>query len=302
MNLLTLSAIAVWLGPAFADDPPAEGLVYPEARRGDVIDTYHGTEVPDPYRWLEDPDSDETRAWVNAQVDLTRSHLDEIPRREVIKDRLEKLWNYERFSNPSKRGDRYFFRHNDGLQNHSVLYSSETLNGKVTEVLDPNKLSKDGTVSVGLTAFSEDGTLMAYGTSDGGSDWVTIHIRDVLSGRDLTESLQWVKFSGASWTHDNNGFFYSRNPEPKDKLESVNEHQKLYYHQIGTHQDKDKLIYQAPETPKVGFGGSVNDAGNTLFIYGWEGTDDKNTLYTLDLKDTLAEVVKVFDKRDASYE
>jgi prolyl oligopeptidase len=302
MNLLVLSAIAVWSSTAFAADSQPEGLVYPEARRGEIVDTYHGTEVSDPYRWLEDPDSEETRTWVDEQVTLTRSQLDDIPRRGVIKDRLEELWNYERFSSPSKHGNRYFFRHNDGLQNHSVLYTSGSLNGKGLEVLDPNTLSKDGTVSVALTALSDDGSLMAYGTSDGGSDWVTIHIRDVLSGRDLTESLQWIKFSDASWTHDNNGFFYSRYPEPKNKLESVNEHQKLYYHEIGTLQEKDKLIYQAPETPKVGFGGLVNDAGNTLFIYGWEGTDDKNTLYTLDLKDTLAEVVKVFDERDASYE
>ncbi|MBC8454858.1 MAG: S9 family peptidase [Deltaproteobacteria bacterium] len=302
MTLLILSAITAWSSIAFAADPVPEGLVYPQARRGEIVDTYHGTEVSDPYRWLEDPDSEETRTWVDEQVTLTRRWLDDIPRRSVIQDRLEKIWNYERFSSPSKHGNRYFFRRNDGLQNHSVLYTSTTLNGKPVEVLDPNTLSEDGTISVALTALSEDGALMAYGTSDGGSDWVTIHIRDVVSGIDLSDSLQWVKFSDASWTHDNNGFFYSRYPEPKDKLESVNEHQKLYFHQIGTPQEQDKLIYQAPETPKVGFGGEVNDAGNTLFIYGWEGTDDKNTLYSLDLKDPMAEVVKLFDERDASYQ
>ncbi len=229
-------SLALFLsGAALATEPEeAQERVYPEAERGDILDTYHGVDVADPYRWLEDPDSDQTRAWVDAQVALTTDHLQAIPRRDVISDRITQLWNYERFSSPSKKGDRYFFRHNNGLQNHSVLYTSDTLDSSPTLVLDPNTLSEDGTISVSMTALSEDGSLLAYGISDGGSDWTTIKIRDVLSGRDLTETLSWVKFSGASWTHDNNGFFYSRYPKPKDKLESVNEHQKLYYHQIGT--------------------------------------------------------------------
>ncbi|MEC9391576.1 MAG: prolyl oligopeptidase family serine peptidase [Myxococcota bacterium] len=304
MTHLLLSILLAASPAGWASDPaeaPAQRS-YPDARRGDVIDSYFGTDVPDPYRWMEEPDSPETREWVDAQVALTTEHLRGIPRREAIKERLTTLWNYERFSSPSKRGDRYFFWHNNGLQNHSVLYSSESLDGSATAVLDPNTLSDDGTVSVSMTAFSDDGALMAYGTSDGGSDWQTIHIRDVLSGRDLTETLKWVKFSGASWTHDNNGFFYSRYPEPEQKLESVNEHQKLYYHQIGTLQETDRLIYEEPESPKVGFSGSVNESGDTLFIYGWEGTDDRNTLYTLDLTDPDAEVVKLFPNRDASYE
>jgi len=303
MNTFHLALALSFATPAWATETETSpARVYPEAHRGDTVDDYHGTQVLDPYRWLEDPDSEATRAWVEGQVALTSEHIAEIPRREVIKERLTKLWNYERFSSPSKRGDRYFFRYNNGLQNHSVLYTSETLDGKATVVLDPNTLSKDGTVSVSLTALSEDGSLLAYGTSDGGSDWTTIHIRDTLSGRDLTETLKWVKFSGVSWTHDNNGFFYSRYPAPENKLESVNEHQKLYYHEIGTLQENDRLVHQAPETPKLGFSGSVNESGNTLFIYGWEGTDDRNTLYTLDLNDESAEVVKLFDARDASYE
>jgi len=290
-------------GTAAAADPTDsnEGYTYPEARRGEVVDTYHGVDVADPYRWLEDPDGTETRTWVDAQVALTTEFLASIPRRAVIAERLTKLWSYERFSSPSKRGDRYFFNHNSGTQDHSVLYTAESLDGQPSVVLDPNTLSKDGTVSVKLTSISEDGSLMAYGTSDGGSDWITVHIRDVLSGRDLTETLSWVKFSGASWTHDNNGFFYSRYPEPENKLESVNEHQKLYYHQIGTLQETDKLIYENPANPKMGFGGSVNEAGTTLFIYGWEGTDDKNTLHSLDLTNDSAEVVTLFGDKDASY-
>lgn len=290
-------------GPVLAQDtapaPPAR--TYPEARRGDVADTYHGTTVPDPYRWLEDPDSPETRTWVDGQVSLTEDFLSDIPRRKVLSERLASLWNFERFSSPSKHGDHYFFRHNTGTQDHSVLYTATSLDGQATEVLDPNTLSKDGTISVKLTSISEDGSLMAYGTSDGGSDWITMHIRDVMSGRDLTETLHWVKFSGASWTHDNNGFYYSRYPKPENKLESVNEHQKLYFHQIGTPQDQDTLIYENPQNPKMGYGGSVNEAGTTLFIYGWEGTDDKNTLHTLDLTQSDAAVVDVFAEKDASY-
>jgi prolyl oligopeptidase len=304
MMLVTRFLLSLALaGPALAQDtalaPPAR--IYPEARRGDVVDTYHGTTVPDPYRWLEDPDSPETRTWVDGQVSLTEDFLSDIPRRTVLSERLAKMWNFERFSSPSKRGDRYFFRHNTGTQDHSVLYTATSLDGAATEVLDPNTLSKDGTISVKLTSISEDGSLMAYGTSDGGSDWITMHIRDVMSGRNLTETLHWVKFSGASWTHDNNGFYYSRYPKPENKLESVNEHQKLYFHQIGTPQDQDTLIYENLQNPKMGYGGSVNEAGTTLFIYGWEGTDDKNTLHTLDLTQADAAVVDVFAEKDASY-
>ena len=291
---------------AWAEEPTEQEEVpltieYPEARMGDVVDTYHGVDVADPYRWLEDPNSEETRTWVDKQVALTSGWLHGIPRRAWVKERLQKLWNYERFSSPSKKGGRYFFRHNNGLQDHSVLYTSDRLDGPASLVLDPNTLSKDGTVSLGFTSLSEDGSLLAYGTSDGGSDWVTIHIRDVLSQRDLTETLEWVKFSGASWTHDNNGFFYSRYPAPDNKLESVNENQKLYYHQIGTPQEHDRLIYESPDRPKRGWGSSVSESGDTLFIYGWEGTGERNTLYTLDLRTENAEVVKLMDAFDASY-
>ena len=300
MSLVGLLALSL-LAPAHAEESESPTFTYPEARRGDVVDTYHGEEVADPYRWLEAPDSDETRAWVDGQVELTTAYLSEIPARASIKDRLEVLWNYERFSAPSKKGERYFFRHNDGLQDHSVLYTADSLDGAARPVLDPNTLSEDGTVSVRLTSLSEDGSLLAYGLSDGGSDWQTVYIRDVLSGRDLSDTLKWVKFSGASWTHDNNGFFYSRYPEPENKLESVNEHQKLYFHQMGTPQDQDRLIFENPENPKMGYGGYINEAGTTLYIYGWQGTDDRNTLYSLDLTNPSANVVKLFDEMDASY-
>jgi prolyl oligopeptidase len=300
MSLSGLIALS-FLGTAQAEDTEVPAFSYPEARRGDVVDTYHGVEVADPYRWLEAPDSEETRTWVDGQVALTTAFLSDIPARAEIRTRLEELWNYERFSAPSKKGSRYFFRHNNGLQDHSVLYTADSLSGAAQPVLDPNTLSEDGTIAVRMTSLSEDGSLLAYGLSDGGSDWQTVYIRDVLSGRDLSDTLKWVKFSGASWTHDNNGFFYSRYPEPENKLESVNEHQKLYFHQIGTPQDQDRLIFENPENPKMGYGGYINEAGTTLYIYGWQGTDDRNTLYALDLTNPEAKVVKLFDEMDASY-
>jgi len=301
--LLTTPAVADPVAtPADAAEvtTPA-GLDYPAARRGNVVEDYHGTAVADPYRWLEDPDGPETRTWVQAQVALTTGWLQEIPRRTVIRDRIEQLWNYERFGIPYKRGDRYFFSHNNGLQDHSVLYTVDELDGVPRVALDPNTLSDDGTVSAPIQSISEDGTMLAYGTSDGGSDWRTLRIKFIDSGRDMTESLHWVKFSSPTWTHDNNGFYYSRFPEPANPLEDLNENQRLYYHQIGTPQSKDTLIYQRPDNPKMGFGTSINDAGDTLFIYVSEGTDNKNRLYARDLRNPDGAIVKLFDTGDAAY-
>ena len=287
---------------ATADTPevPA-GLTYPQARRGRVVDTYHGQMVADPYRWLEDPKSPETRTWVDAQVTLTNGWLSEIPRRKDMRERIEALWSYERFGIPYKRGERYFFSHNTGKQDHSVLYTVDELDGQARVVLDPNELSKDGTVSVPIKSISEDGTMLAYGTSDGGSDWRTLHIRYIDSGRNMTETLHWVKFSRPTWTHDNNGFYYSRYPEPANPLEDVNENQKLYYHQIGTPQSKDILVYERPDNPKMGFGTAINDAGDTLFLYISEGTDNKNRLYHKRLDNPDAPFVTLFDEGDAAY-
>jgi prolyl oligopeptidase len=280
----------------------APGLTYPSARRGEVVEDYHGTAVPDPYRWMEDPDAPETREWINAEVALTSSWLDATPRRDGIRKRVEVLWNYERFGIPFKRGDRYFFQHNNGLQDHSILYVVDDLDDAEAQVvLDPNSLSKDGTVSAPIQSLSEDGSLMAYGTSDGGSDWRTIHIRNVLSGRDLTESLHWVKFSSATWTHDNNGFYYSRYPEPENPLESLNKNHKIYYHEIATPQESDRLVYERPDNPDMGFGTQINDAGDTLFISVSQGTDAKNRLYSKDLTQPEAPVVKLFDAFDGAY-
>ncbi len=190
----------------------AQTLQYPAARKSDVVDDYHGTRVPDPYRWLEDPDSPESRAWIEAENRLTAAYLAEIPARSTIRERLTKLWNYPKYGTPFRKGRRYFFFKNDGLQNQSVLYKQASLTADPETLLDPNLLSEDGTVALSTMAVSDDGRLLAYGTSASGSDWEEFRVRDVAQGRDLSDYLKWIKFSGASWTNDDAGFFYSRYP------------------------------------------------------------------------------------------
>ena len=277
-------------------------LVYPQARRSDQVDDYHGTKVADPYRWLEDTDSEETKAWIEAENKLTFSYLDKIPYRNAIRDRLSKLWNYERFNVPLQEGGRYFYQHNTGLQNQNVLLVAESLNAEPRVLLDPNTLSTDGTVALAGDAISEDGKLMAYGIAVSGSDWNEWHVRDVDTGKDLPDDLKWVKFSGASWSKDNKGFYYSRYDEPKGAaLRETNYFQKLYYHRLGTDQSEDKLIYERPDNKEMGFGGSVTDDGHYLVITVWQGTEPKNRLYYKDLTQPDAPVVKLLDDFDAQY-
>lgn len=277
-------------------------ITYPPARKSDQIDDYHGVKVADPYRWLEDLDSAETGAWVEAQNKLTFGFLSEIPARPKIKDRLTKLWNYERYGVPFKEGNNYFYARNSGLQNQAVLYTVTSLDGQPKMLLDPNTLSADGTVALSGTAVSEDGKHMAYGLSASGSDWQEWKVRDVESGKDLSDHIKWVKFSGASWTPDGKGFFYSRYDEPKgDALRGTNYFQKLYYHQLGTPQSEDILVYERPDQKDWLFGGGVTEDGRYLIISIYQGTDVKTRIYYKDLKAPDAPVVKLLDDFDASY-
>jgi prolyl oligopeptidase len=279
-------------------------LIYPKAKTVDQVDDYHGTKVADPYRWLEDTDSADTHAWVEAENKLTFGYLEQIPYRGAIRERLTKLWNYERFTAPAQQGGRYFYQHNSGLQNQNVLLVSESLNAEPRVLLDPNTLSADGTVALTGTAITDDGKLMAYGTAASGSDWQEWHVRDVDSGKDLPDVIKWVKFSGASWTKDGKGFFYSRYDEPKQDsatLRDANYFQKLYYHQMGTAQTDDKLIYERPDNKEMLFGGSVTDDGHYLVIHVSQGTSPKNRLYYKDLTLPDAPVVKLLDDFDAKY-
>jgi prolyl oligopeptidase len=276
---------------------------YPSSPKSDRFDDYHGTIVADPYRLLEDPDSEETKAWVEAQNKVTFGYLNEIPAREKVKQRLTKLWDYEKYSIPWKEGENYFYFKNDGLQNQSVLYTLESLDGEPKVLLDPNKLSEDGTVALSGLSISEDGKLLAYGLSSSGSDWQEWKVRDVETTEDLPDHLKWIKFSRASWTKDNQGFFYSRYDEPneKTKLEDVNYYQKLFYHKLGTSQTEDTLIYQRPDQKEWGFSGVVTEDGHYLVISISLGTDSKNLFFYKDLTNPNAEVVELIKEFEADY-
>jgi prolyl oligopeptidase len=281
-------------------------MTYPPARKSDQTDDYHGVKVADPYRWLEDLDSEETRQWVEAENKLTFGYLKETPAIEKIKARLTKLWNYERFGVPFKEGDRYFYTRNTGLQNQGVLYSVASLGDEPKLLLDPNTLSADGTVALSGLSVSHDGKWLAYSLSASGSDWQEWKVRDVETGKDTTDDLKWVKFSGASWSLDSKGFFYSRYDEPKeDSLKGTNYFQKLYYHQLGTPQTADRLIYERTDQKEWLFGGTMTDDGRYLIINISEGTDVKNRVYyqdfALSARDHDLPAVKLLDGFDATY-
>jgi len=279
------------------------GFDYPETKKIEQIDDYHGTKVSDPYRWLENDNSPETKAWVEEENKLTFSYLNQIPERAKIKARLTELWNYERYSAPSKQGKRYFYSKNDGLQNQSVYYVADSITDKGRVLLDPNKLSTDGTVALSGMAISDDGNLLAYGLSSAGSDWQEWHFRDITTGRDMTDVLKDIKFSGASWTKDGKGIFYSRFPAANDaeKLTRINYYQKLYYHRLGTPQSEDVLIYERPDDKEMGVGGGVTEDGKYLIISVTKGTAPTNMVFYKDLSKADSRVLPLVDKLEADY-
>ncbi|MGA8658613.1 MAG: prolyl oligopeptidase family serine peptidase [Chthoniobacterales bacterium] len=268
----------------------SEAPRYPDAKKEGGVDDYHGTKVADPYRWLEDPDSPETAAWVKAENQLTGAYLGKLPDKDYFKQELTKIWNFERYTPPSWEGHRYIFRKNSGLQNQSVIYTARNLNDNPTVVLDPNQLSADGTVAVTSIDVSDDGTLLAYGEAANGSDWTEIRVRDIETGRNLPEVVKWIKFSGPSWSKDSKGFFYSRYPEPdptKNQTFAQLRNQKVYYHRLGEPVDKDELIYERPEEPEWGLDATVSKSGRYAIFMISKGTDPKNQLYVKDLGDPL---------------
>jgi len=279
-------------------------LSYPVAKKVDQIDDYHGTKVADPYRWLEDANSAETKAWVDAENKVTQDWLAQIPQREAIRQRLTQLWNYERYSVPYKEGGRYFFSRNDGLQNQAVLYTMKSLSDTPRMLLDPNTLAADGTVALAGMAVSPDGKLLAYSTAASGSDWNEIRVRDVDSGKDLPDHIQWVKFSSTAWTKDGKGFFYSRYDAPKEatKLADVNYFQKLYYHKLGTTQDADVLVYDRPDEKEWGFHAQTTDDGRYLLIQATKGTARKYRVFYKDLSKPDSKVVPLIDNFEAGYD
>ena len=282
---------------------------YPAARPGDHTDDYFGTKVADPFRWMEDVDSAATKAWVGAENKVTFDFLAKIPQREAIRQRLLELFNYPRFSLPQKQGGRYFYTMNTGLQNQAPLYVKDSLAAEGRLLLDPNTLAADGTVALSGYEASEDGKWLLYGTAAAGSDWNEFRVRDVATGRDTADVIKWVKFSGLSWTHDSQGFFYSRFPEPKKETNGTFSNlanQTVRYHRLGTAQEADTLVFESPEFPKRGWGAGVTDDGRYLLLYGSEGTDPHNRLYYVDLKDPRqpdlsGPVVRLVGVIEASY-
>ena len=299
-SVLLLSAAVYAQGTVTSlDSAPGGKPAYPVARKSDQVDDYHGTKVADPYRWLEDLDSPETRAWVEAENRLTFDYLNRIPERALIKKRLTEIWNYERFGVPFKEGGRYFYTRNSGLQNQSVLYWVDSLEGQPRVLLDPNTLSTDGTVALSGSRISHDGKLIAYGLAVSGSDWTEWHVRDVETGNDLPDTIKWVKFSGASWTIDDKGFFYSRYGEPTsgNKLAAVNQYQKLYYHRLGTPQSEDVLIYLDNDESRKRwtYGGRVTEDGHYMILTASPGASSESRIYYKDLQSKDAPLVKLLD-------
>ena len=310
--------MAAWTAAGMAvekgDAPPAKQRIqYPPTARVDQVDDYHGTKVVDPYRWLEDTDAPQTRQWIEQQNKLTFDYLKGLPMREKLRARLTELWNYPRYGLPRQEGGRYFFTKNSGLQNQAVLYVQPSLKGEPRELLDPNALSKDGTVSLSRVSPSHDGRLLGYGLSSGGSDWVELRVRDVEGARDMPQDVvKWAKFSDVSWTKDNKGFFYSRYPEPAGKTEggaalrSANEFHQIHYHVAETPQASDRLVFETKDQPKWHKGAAVTDDGRYAVIAMSE-TGPHNRVYYIDLKDpqkpaVTGEVVKLIDVFEASYE
>lgn len=251
---------------------------YPDTKKVDTVDVYFGQEVADPYRWLEDDNSEETSEWVKDQVEVTNAYLAAIPFREQLKDRLTEIWNYPKYGVPYKRGGRYFFRKNDGIQNQSVLYVQSSLDAEPEVLLDPNTLSEDGTVALGNTSVSKDGKYLAYSIATGGSDWNDIHVMKIDDREKLDDHIQWVKFSGIAWMGD--GFFYSAYDEPKegDALKGQNRNHKVWYHKLGTNQKDDILIHEDKENPLRNFYIYLTDDKEFVVLGVWEGSSG-NGLY-----------------------
>ncbi len=282
-----------------------EAPAYPDVRRGDVVETLHGVEVADPYRWLEDLDSPATAAFVEAQNAVTQAHLAGIPQRAAIRKRIEDLWDHERYDVPYRRGGKTFYRHNDGLQDQSVLYVVDHDGAEPRALIDPNKLSEDGTVALGQVSPSPDGALVAYAVQIAGSDWIEWRVREVATGADRADRVEWAKFSGAAWARDGSGFYYSCYDQPAEgeEYESKNEKQRMQFHALGTDPNGDRVVLQDPEHPKRGFGARVSEDGAFLVIYVWEGTARENRIHYVDLDDGReGELVRLLDENDASYD
>jgi prolyl oligopeptidase len=281
----------------------AERIVYPETVQSDQVDDYFGTEVPDPYRWLEDVDSDETLEWIAAQNELWSSYLEEIPVRNWVLERLEELFDYEYSSMPYKTGDLYFFSRNDGLQDHAVFCCAENLEDEPRVLIDPNGFPPEERLSLAGTSVSDDGKLLAWATSGSGSDWTTWYVMDIETGEALEDTVLWTK-GYVSWNPDNTGFYYSRYDEPEagEEYTEINEIESVYFHRLGTAQDLDSLVYSRPDRPEWMLGAYTTEDGRFLIIWVWDASSvDRNGIFYIDLQSENRQVVELLNDFYATY-
>lgn len=303
---ICIAALAA-AGPAAAQMAP-ERIQYPATHRDSVVDDYFGTKVPAPYRWMEADNSPDVAKWVEEENAVTAAYMDKVPLRDAFKARLTELWNYEKVGVPRREADHLFYSKNSGLQNQSPLYEQDTPAGAPRLVLDPNTLSPDGSTALAGSAVSPTGEYIAYGLSQGGSDFEELHVRSLQDGHELPDTVHWVKFSGIEWTKDGKGFFYSRFPAPTagQALTTAAINQAVYYHAVGTPDSQDKVIYRRPDLPDWYIMSSVTEDGRFVFINLVHGTDTRNQLLYMDLKDgshpdLAAPVVPIVSGGDAEY-
>ncbi len=302
LRIIILLAFAT--AAAVACQQLGTSMQYPQTRTVDQVDDYHGTRVADPYRWLEQDvrEAPEVADWVERQNALTFDYLAKLPQREAIEARLTELWNYERYSVPARRGGRYFYRRNDGLQNQAVLYVQADLEAEPEVLIDPNTWAEDGTVALADVEPSPDGRFLAYLVQDGGSDWRTARVLDLTTRQLLPDTLEWLKFTELSWLPDGSGFYYSRYPAPdaETKFTGLNTHQAVWFHRIGTPQSEDVEVYARPDFPEWGFDAEVSHDGRHLVIGVWKGTDDRNQVVYQNLT-TKTEPVMLVEGFEAGY-
>ncbi len=284
-------------------------LKYPQPRKSTTVDDYFGTTVADPYRWMEDLNSPELKKWIDEENALTFQYLEGLPGRDALKVRITALWNYPKVGIPQFRGRRWFYTRNSGLQRQAVVFTRETLSGRETVAIDPNELSPDGSTALSDFEPSPDGQHLAYGQSEGGSDWSTYYVRDLANGQRTTDVVKWVKFSSVSWTEDGRGFFYGRYPEPPEgkALEAALSDKRIFYHALGTGQSDDRLIYERPDDRGLFIDAQLDETGRYLWIVTNKGTSNKNELFVKDLGDPMkpkltAPVRALYANHTAEYE
>jgi prolyl oligopeptidase len=299
-SFLTLS-LATFL---FTGVSAQNSFDYPKPKKGEQVDNYHGTQVNDPYRWMEDTESPDMQSWIAAENKITDAYFATIPEREKIKARLTELWNYERYSAPGKIGNRYIYSKNDGLQNQSVLYITDSINDPGRVLLDPNKLSADGTAALSGSSFSEDGKLWAYGVAIAGSDRTEWRVMNVETGEMLSDTLKPNRQGGVSWLNDNSGFYYSRFPDATagKELKGASKFQKIYFHKLGTPQSEDYLVYERPDDGELFVGANVTEDGDWLVIRVAKGTERMNMVYVKNLTMEKSPIQALVADRTSSFD